>query len=119
MGTLTYSERLASLKLTTLAERRIRGDLIETFRILNGLVDYGQTLFTLSRSGSKLLCRPSVCSDKKIRNLQNSFLSERVISYWNKLPSYVRTSSNVAEFKINLEEFKIQNFHIKHSGNFW
>ena len=119
LGTLTYSERLASLKLTTLAERRIRGDLIETFKILSGLVDYGQTLFTLSRSGSKLLCRPSVCSDKKIRNLQNSFLSERVISYWNKLPSYARTSSNVAEFKINLEEFKIKNFHIKDSGNFW
>ena len=119
LGTLTYSERLAALKLTTLAERRIRGDLIETFKILNGLVNYGQSLFTLSRSGSKLLCRPSVSTDKKIRNLQNSFLSERVINYWNKLPSYVRTSSNVEEFKVNLEGFKINNFDIKDSGNFW
>ena len=31
IGTLPYSERLSALKLTTLAERRIRGDLIETF----------------------------------------------------------------------------------------
>ena len=29
IGLLTYSQRLLSLKLTTLAERRIRGDLIE------------------------------------------------------------------------------------------
>ena len=119
LGTLPYSERLEALKLTSLAERRIRGDLIETFKILNGLVEYGQSLFTFSRSGSKLLCRPSNSADKKIRSLQNSFLSERVINYWNKLPPYVRTSTSVAEFKVNLEDFKTKNIMLKDSGNFW
>ena len=51
--------------------------------------------------------------------MQNSFLSERVINYWNKLPPYVRTSTSVAEFKINLEDFKMKNIKVKDSGNFW
>ena len=42
IGLLPYSERLATLKLTTLAERRLRVDLIETYKINSGIVDYGQ-----------------------------------------------------------------------------
>ena len=40
IGTLPYGTRLAELDLTTLAERRVRGDLIETFKIVNNVVDY-------------------------------------------------------------------------------
>ena len=36
------------MKLTTLGERRLRGDLIETFKIVNGLVEYGNGMFRLS-----------------------------------------------------------------------
>ena len=35
MDGLSYEERLKKLKLTTLFERRMRGDLIETYKILN------------------------------------------------------------------------------------
>ena len=57
IGTLPYSERLRELRLTTLAERRLRGDLIETFKIVNGLVDYGENIFRLSRSGSNIVSK--------------------------------------------------------------
>ena len=39
IGLLPYSDRLVKMKLTTLGERRIRGDLIETFKIVNGIVE--------------------------------------------------------------------------------
>ena len=39
-----YSDRLAKMKLTTLGERGIRGDIIETFKIDNGIVDYGKNI---------------------------------------------------------------------------
>ena len=55
IGTLSYGARLKSLKLTTLAERRMRGDLIETFKVVRGFVNYGQSLFKVSRSGLNLL----------------------------------------------------------------
>ena len=38
MGFLSYSERLQMLGLTTLLERRMRGDLIEAYKIINGHV---------------------------------------------------------------------------------
>ena len=34
----------------TLLERRARGDLIETYKVLNGFVNYGQLLHTTSFS---------------------------------------------------------------------
>ena len=33
---LSYEQKLRHLELTTLKERRIRGDLIETFKIMTG-----------------------------------------------------------------------------------
>ena len=55
IGTLPYSERLDKLGITTLAERRLRGDLIETFKIVNNIVDYGHGVFKLSRSGRNII----------------------------------------------------------------
>ena len=39
IGLLPYCVRLDKLGLTTLIERRARGDLIETFKITNGFAD--------------------------------------------------------------------------------
>ena len=36
---MTYEERLAELKLTKLEDRRIRGDMIETYKIITGKED--------------------------------------------------------------------------------
>ena len=107
MGTLPYSRRLEILNLTTLAERRIRGDLIEAFKVTSGLTDYGSGMFRISRSGLNLVSS-NRCSRSltKIKNIQKSFLPERVIPYWNKLPPDVKNSVTVLSFKIKLEGFK-------------
>ena len=118
IGTLPYSERLDALQITTLAERRVRGDLIEAYKIVNGLVEYGKDIFNLSRSGDKIVSTKSNNIDRNIKTLSNNFLSERVISFWNKLPSFVRNSVSVNDFKINLEEFKKTN-NLVDTGNFW
>ena len=43
--------------MTTLLERRMRGDLIETFKILNGFTKYGQNLFSKSSRTGNLIYR--------------------------------------------------------------
>ena len=58
VGLLTYKNRLQKLGLTTLLERRARGDLIETFHIVSGIADYGTSLFKISHSGRNLVSRP-------------------------------------------------------------
>jgi hypothetical protein len=39
MKDLTYEERLRKLKLPSLRYRRLRGDMIETFKIVNEIYD--------------------------------------------------------------------------------
>ena len=60
LGLFTYKERLEKLGLTTLLERRARGDLIESYRINSGIADYGKSFFKPSYSGRnlKLVSRP-------------------------------------------------------------
>ena len=117
IGTLPYGARLQSLKLTTLAERRIRGDLIEVFKIVRGIVNYGQNMFRMSRSNLNILSRGS-----KISNLRKDFFSERVINHWNSLPNNVKLSTSVDTFKINLEVYKQRSIKDSLDGNdgkFW
>ena len=112
IGLLSYGDRLKKLGLTTLLERRTRGDLIETFRILSGKADYGKSFYKVSQYGRNLISRPGDQSRYK-----HSFLSRRVISYWNKLPALVKSAENVNQFKNRLDTFREKNFG--KSGHFW
>ena len=51
---LSYEERLKKLDMFSLRDRCIRGDLIETFKVLNNIdkIDY-KNLFELSQSVTK------------------------------------------------------------------
>ena len=80
LGSLSYKQRLEKLDLTTLLERRARGDLIETYKILSGKTSYGQNMFRVSKYGVKLLYPTGKRSTR-----QNEFLNSRVIKYWNTL----------------------------------
>ena len=62
----------------------MRGDLIETFKVMRGFVDYGQSLFKIFRSELNLLSRGNTVSWRR-----KDFLGERVVNYWNNLPSLV------------------------------
>ena len=112
IGLMTYEERLSQLSLTTLLERRARGDLIETFKIINGLANYGKDFFTVSNKSSNI-----VIGINTNNRYKHDFLSRRVVKYWNKLPSNVKYSNSVATFKSRLEAFKSKNYNKK--GNYW
>ena len=103
MGLLPYRQRLQCLRLTTLLERRMRGDLIETFKIINGFVDYGHNMF-----GTNTAYRTrnlNVTSHHPLRSAHD-FFSNRVIKYWNQLPLRVRNSTSINAFKAGLDLFK-------------
>ena len=112
IGTLTYSQRLKACNLTTLAERRIRGDLIETYKIVSGSVNYGSDIFKLSRSGLNIISKGSGF------NFRKKFLPERVRNFWNVLPTQVKSSPSVDSFKIRLQDFKDSSSN-RNESNFW
>ena len=81
------------LNLTTLAEHRIQVDLIETYRIMNGIVEYGQDKFNVSISGSNIIRELRYDSNNLVKKkLKTSFISEQVKIFWNNLPVSAKTS---------------------------
>ena len=120
IGPLPYSRRLETMGLTTLGERRLRGDLIETFKMVTGKVEYGKDIFKLSRSGSNIVSKINNSSNiaNSINRLRKSFLPERIRNYYNNLPAYVKSSDSVLDFKVNLETFKRESSD-HNVNNFW
>ena len=103
LRTLSYRDRLARLNLTTLRERRLRGDLIETFKITSGRYGCNLDLFhspqlTTLRGHSKKLAK-----EKTSKLLRGNFLSNRVIYSWNRLSEDVVNSTNINQFKNRLD----------------
>ena len=109
----TYEERLASLKMRTLEDRRIRGDLIETFKILTGKSNVvPETWFTFASSnatddtvrtrattGYLNLVQPPIPKTE----IRKNFFSNRVVDHWNQLPDHVKMSQKTNDFKNALD----------------
>ena len=112
LDSLTYQERLKKLGLTTLLERRMRGDLIETFKILNQMNNYGSHFFNLSTRTNNLVARPG-------GNKNMDFFGQRVIRFWNKLPEYVKDKKSVNGFKNALDDFRKKGIINNIRGQFW
>ena len=112
IGLNSYRERLEELSLTTLIERRARGDLIECFKIYKGIANYGNELLKISRSGYNLI----MTAKKGSRT--TGFFPERSINHWNKLPDHIKEAENVDSFKNRLERYKQKNFNAE-SGHYW
>ena len=102
LGKLICRQRLVKRDLTTLLERRARGDLIETYKILSGKTNYGQNMFRTSRYGNKILLPTG---KRTVR--QNDFFDSCVIKYWNNLPADVKTADTVDCFKSRLQAHKV------------
>lgn len=107
---LDYGERLSRLKLTTLETRRTRGDLIETFKLMNGYTDLNHELFfTLSdsnlRGHTKKLFKQRVNT-----NVGKFSFSNRVVNLWNRLPDNVISSNSINMFKNNLDQLLVHGW---------
>ena len=115
MGSLPYEERLRRLGLTTLQARRERGDMVETFKILNGKVDVDKNIWftplvnregaasTRATSGHMNLARGEAKHD-----LRKHQFSVRVVPKWNLLPDQVKSQETLNSFK-NAYDSILQN----------
>ncbi|MEJ1594469.1 hypothetical protein SMA75_25615, partial [Escherichia coli] len=87
---LPYEERLKRLDMFSLKDRRIRGDLIQTFKIVKNIDNVNRdNFFELS---SQLMTRNNGFKLKGQRfntDLRKNYFNVRVIDYWNKLPASV------------------------------
>ena len=101
---LGYHRRLDRLNLFSLEKRRLRGQLIETFKILKGIdnVD-SQNLFSLNSNHTR--SNGWKLELKRFNTSQcGNFFTYKVASYWNRLPADVVNSTTVNQFKNRLDK---------------
>ncbi|KAF2344307.1 hypothetical protein FHG87_024937 [Trinorchestia longiramus] len=107
---LSYERRLQHLELISLEQRRLRGQLIETFKYLNGLNNVTlEGLF--ERDGS---VRPRNKGQKLLlRNFKTSqamnFFPVKIAAPWNQLPEHIVSAGTVNTFKNCFDKYWITN----------
>lgn len=108
---LSYTERLKKLKLPTLEYRRLRGDLIQTFKFIHGY-EKVDNLFTFTASST----RGHSLKLNKVRTnttIRSNFFSIRVVNAWNSLPEKAVQARSVNSFKNHLDKHLQQKYDYK------
>jgi len=104
---LNYEARLQKLGLTTLKERRHRGDMIEVFKLLEGIenIDCNQffsaatSCYDLRGHNRRLVkIRPRLDARKYL-------FSQRIVTAWNNLPASVVHASSANAFKNAYDQY--------------
>ena len=101
----SYTERLRSLNLTSLETRRLRADLLLTYKILNELEGTDKDKYFTMRTqifrGHKFKLYKDFCKlDVKKYNFAN-----RVINDWNNLSDKVVNATSINSFKSELDHY--------------
>lgn len=102
---MTYRDRLIQLNMFSIYYRKIRGDLIEVFKIYKGIdkLDFGK-LFKINKNSTRgHNCKLTMKFSRT--KLRQSFFTNRVINVWNNLPPWVIDSSSLNVFKLNVDSY--------------
>ena len=103
---LSYDQRLKLLELPTLLYRRIRGDMIQVFKMVcmnEGLSETFPIFHRPSYSFTRGHKFKLVKSNFKL-NIRKYYFTNRVVNLWNDLPEHVVLSENVLLFEKGLDE---------------
>ena len=103
---LSYDERLKECGLTTLETRRLRGDQIEVFKILNGYENIDRNMFFSLKKDSRTRGHEvKLVKDQCRLDIRKHSFSQRTINEWNKLSTDCVTASSVNMFKNKVDTY--------------
>ncbi len=95
----TYERRLAILRLQSLEDRRLRGDLILAFSIMTGHFDLPLEEFFTRPSMDTLRGHRLKLYHRRFRlNRRGAAFSVRIVNNWNKLPQSLINAPSVTSF---------------------
>lgn len=103
---LPYPERLKRCGLTTLKFRRIRGDMIETYKIITG--KYESSVAPVFKFSDVKITRGNEYKLDTARthyDMRKYYFTNRVVNIWNSLPNDIVKACSVNQFKNKLDKF--------------
>ena len=106
----SYEDRLSNLQLQSLEDRRHRGDMIETFKIIHGHNDVAaEGLFSFVRDrhnkDTRSFAENRLVPEKSSLDIRKSFFACRVVEGWNRLPLDVRNAPSTNAFKNRYDDW--------------
>lgn len=103
---LTYQERLEQMNLTTLEERRERGDLITLYKCVNGLEFIDRDNFITPAVGRTRGHSRKLARNRGKKDVKKFSFPTRTIEKWNALPEKVVCAKTIHSFKERYDQMK-------------
>ena len=105
---LNYEQRLQVLNITSLETRRIRGDLIQTFKIINGFDNITWNTPNVFNPRLDVHYTRGHCfklTREVVKNCEqrHNFYTNRVVNNWNALPINMVSAPSINSFKARLD----------------
>lgn len=104
---LNYKQKLRCMRLTSLTDRRIRGDLIQLYKWFNGLEEIRSEAHPKFKLNSITRGHQMKYDRDKVRscNARHNFIINRTASHWNNLPIKAVTAPTLNHFKAQIDSF--------------
>ena len=104
LSNLTYEERLAKIEIPSMKYRRMRGDMIMVYKVLNGYEPSLEHLFavdnnSITRGHNFKLKKPPFKT-----TIRQHFFNNCVVNNWNSLPFDVVNATSINSFKNKLDK---------------
>ena len=115
LGNGSYEEKLSQLGIDKLELRRIKIDLIQTWKIIHGYDKIDESiLFERAHQGANRVTRATASEFNLKMNIcridqRRKFFSERVVSIWNNLPENIKATEKLGPFRRRLDEYYNNN----------
>ena len=103
---ISYEMRLKECGLTTLETRRLRGDQIEVFKILNGYENIDRNIFFSVKEERRTRGHGVTLAKKQCRlDIRKFSFSQRTVNEWNRLSADCVSASSVNMFKNKIDMY--------------
>ena len=96
---MKYKDRLVTLNLPSIKYRQLRGDLIQTFKIIHGIDNIDCNTFFIFNNSTTRNSNLKLYKERCNTVIRSNFLSHRINSYWNDLPNHIKCAETVNKFK--------------------
>lgn len=101
---LEYEDRLAMLNLTTLKQRRLRGDLIETYKILNCFYTCPLNIYHPCQTPQLRGHSRRLEKERSSKLQRKNFLTNRIVYPWNSLSEESVSVPTLNSFKNKIDQ---------------
>ena len=100
----SYEERMESMRVPSPAYRRMKGNVIEIYKYTHNIYKVPSKPFQLDNDESRRNNGYNLLKTRCVTLIRRNFFGNRVLKWWNALPSEVVQAPNLNTFKARLNK---------------